>query len=122
MNAIAHELIHAEIDRKLLAMSGGGTMINLKYIREHAKGGLYPELAQAVLKYPKDKFPHEYMARHHIKDLMQVMQEMFPEISEEDREALVWNGLHETSAFQEIPEEKREQISKRMRELYTRVE
>lgn len=122
VNAIAHELIHAEIDRKLLAMSGGGTMINLQYIRKHAKGGLYPELAQAVLKYPKDKFPHEYMARHHIKDLMQVMQEMFPEISEEDREALVWNGLHKTSAFQEIPKEKRERISKRMHELYTRVE
>ena len=97
-------------------------MINLKYIREHAKGGLYPELAQAVLKYPNDKFPHEYMARHHIKDLMQVMQEMFPEISEEDREALVWNGLHETSAFQEIPEEKRTRMRERMKELYTRVE
>ena len=119
VNAIAHELIHAEIDRKLLAMSGGGTMINLKYIREHAKGGLYPELAQAVLKYPNDKFSHEYMARHHIKDLMQVIQEMFPEISEEDREALVWDGLHETSAFQEIPKEKRTRMRDRMKELYT---
>lgn len=66
------------------------------------------------LKYYYDNyvdFHHEYMAGVYFKELVMGLKKFFGnDYTNEEYEALVWSGLHKTTAFQKLPESKKNSI------------
>lgn len=93
ISTIIHEIIHARI----LAVRQSELAENLK---EN-----YPGIYDYYQRYGPGKAQHELMAVHYRPLIKEIIQEVSPELSEEDCEALSWAGLYSTSAWENLGRE-----------------
>ena len=98
-----HEIIHAEMWRKVMSLINKGT-IKRKHIKgewkEKLSKGDYPGIFDYYTRYGINGFQHEQMAEHYINTMSNILQTFDKgQHSIGFYKDLSWNGLHETKIF-----------------------
>ena len=95
-----HEIIHAEIFRKLLSIAGvsGGSLSNLTrqdiINAKDSYPGLYDYWTRYVLNTSNPSSPqHELMAQHMVTTISTALQQFDPSLSYDQAVAISWSGL-----------------------------
>lgn len=91
-----HEMIHAEMYRKLLTLSNVDGNIDRGKLDKMIKGHDYTGLEDYYIRYGKsigEKMQHELMGAHYIGILKNFLRQVDPSISTSDAEAMAWRGL-----------------------------
>lgn len=99
---IVHEIIHAEMWRKLMAvMENGGSLGGLTKAewKRRLSQGDYPGIYDYYRRYGKG-FQHEQMAAHYRSTIVEVLKQLEPGHSNTIYEALAWGGLRSTVAWE----------------------
>ncbi|WP_422081876.1 hypothetical protein [Ulvibacterium sp.] len=96
--SFAHEIIHAELFRKVKSVNGQISIDNFEgiydYYRRHTKN-----------------WQHEQMAAHYIETISTILKEFDGSAnSEQFYKDLSWEGLHETVSWKELPQSERDRI------------
>ncbi|MGB5944239.1 MAG: hypothetical protein WBG71_15245 [Leeuwenhoekiella sp.] len=95
---IMHEVIHAEIFRKLLSLAGKGSLSNLTeqdiIDAKDNYPGIYDYYTRYIYNNPNPSSPqHDMMAQHMIGTLTNFIMQFDGNLSLSEAEALAWTGL-----------------------------
>jgi len=95
---IMHEVIHAEIFRKLFSLVGEGSLSNLTtqdiLDTKDSYPGLYDYWTRYVVNNPNPSDPqHELMAQHMLGTLTTFLMQFDSTLTSSEAEALAWTGL-----------------------------
>lgn len=94
-----HEIIHAEMFRKLLSLSSSNGEIDVLKLNTMLTEHNYPGLYDYYRRYGVNNMQHELMAAHY-RDLMIAFLKTYDNtLTEEQYQAIAWSGLKETSAW-----------------------
>ncbi|URM35223.1 hypothetical protein [Flavobacterium anhuiense] len=113
-----HEMIHAEMYRKLLSVAGQPQIqFNANQLNQLRND--YPGLYDYYMRYEFNILPgqnpsdaqHEAMAVHYRDIIVQTLKQFDNSLANETYEALAWEGLKNTIAWKKLPVEKQNNIS-----------
>ncbi len=113
-----HEMIHAEIYRKLLSVAGQPQIqFNTNQLNQLRND--YPGLYDYYMRYEFNIAPgqnpsdaqHEAMATHYRSIIIQTLKQFDNTLTNETYEALAWEGLKNTVAWKKLSTEKQNNIS-----------
>ncbi|OYQ46135.1 hypothetical protein CHU92_01600 [Flavobacterium cyanobacteriorum] len=114
---IIHEIIHAEIYRKLLSIAGQPniefTQAQLEILRNNYPG-LYDYYMRYEFNVPAGQqvsdAQHQMMAQHYRGIIVQALKEFNNNVSDEVYEAIAWEGLKNTVAWNNLTQAEKEII------------
>ncbi|MGE8339936.1 MAG: hypothetical protein ACN6OI_02790 [Flavobacterium sp.] len=112
-----HEMIHAEIYRKLLSVAGQ-PQIQFNTDQLNQLRNDYPGLYDYYMRYEFNILPgqnpsdaqHEAMAMHYRDIIIKTLRQFDNTLTNETYEALSWEGLKNTIAWKKLPIEKQNNI------------
>mgnify|MGYP003624723525 CR=1 FL=1 len=108
-----HEMVHAEMFRKILSIIDNGGDLNGMTRSEWTNklsNGDYPGIYDYYSRFGANKFQHEQMASHYRATMISIMKEFDNSQSDATYEALAWAGLHMTSAWNDLSPSKKTEI------------
>jgi len=93
-----HEIIHAEIFRKLLSLVGEGSLSNLTeqdiIDAKDSYPGIYDYWTRYIFDNPNPSSPqHDLMAQHMLNTLVDFLVQFDPSLTQTQAGALAWTGL-----------------------------
>lgn len=111
-----HEIIHAQIILYLASLFNDANVNSENYSPEawnsfiqairNDKLGVFELYSQAYLANPNtsSEQEHEIMANHYFPIMYYVLSQLYPNLTDEEINALIWNGLTGTRAYQQHAE------------------
>ena len=94
-----HEMIHAEMFRKLLSLSSTNGEIDVLLLNQMLTQHNYPGLYDYYRRYGVNDMQHEQMAAHYIENIIDFLKGLDSSLSQQEYEALAWGGLKGTVAW-----------------------
>lgn len=114
----AHEIIHAEMYRKLMSLINQGTLRSLTggTLNTLLENGDFPGIYDYYRRYGKG-WQHEQMAAHYVETIAGIAKE-FDSASQTDQfyTDLAWEGLTGTQAWNELPQSAKDRIDNTLKE------
>ena len=121
---IIHEVIHAEMFRKLLSLANNNGSINVSLVNQMLQQGDYPGMLDYYFRNGEDinsNWQHQQMATHYRKTIGRVLQEFDTGITVPDNQQpsqlymdLAWEGLNHSNLIawqQAISQTERDRIN-----------
>ena len=111
---IIHEVMHAEMFRKLLSLSNTNGQINAATLESMLRNSDYPGMLDYYTRYGMSGLEHQQMAAHYRQSIADQLKE-FDEANHSDQfyKDLAWEGLNHSSivAWQNVtPQSERDRI------------
>ena len=75
VKTIIHEIIHAEMFRKLISLSNRNGSIDVRRLNEMLQNGDYPGIFDYYTRYGRNGFQHQQMATHYRQTIANILQE-----------------------------------------------
>ena len=114
-----HEMIHAEIYRKLLTVaSTSGGRIDWKNLEKMLENSDFPGLLDYYMRYKYKSPQHDMMAAHYRGIIKNFVRQVDASITNEQAEAMAWIGLEETITWKNLPQAKKDKIKNTYRHWY----
>lgn len=107
-----HEIIHAEMFRKLLSLSSSNGQIDVVNLRQMLQRGDYPGIFDYYTRFGVNGFQHEQMAAHYRRTIIEVLKVVQPGLNNDIYNSLAWAGLHGTAAWNNLSNEERLRIQR----------
>lgn len=107
---IIHEIIHAEMYRKMLSLANKDGRIDTKKLKTMLSNGDYPGMFDYYTQYGINGMQHQQMASHYVNTISYFLKQYQPGLSNEIYESLAWSGLYNTTAWNNLSNSKREKI------------
>lgn len=111
---IIHEVIHAEMYRKILSiLNNGGNIDGLTTTQWEQKlsNGDYPGIFDYYSRYGVDGMDHELMAAHYRTIISSYLKELQPGLSQNIYDSLAWEGLKNTTVWNALSSTQKTTIS-----------
>lgn len=111
---IIHEVIHAEMYRKILSiLNNGGNLNGLTEAQweEKLSNGDYPGIFDYYSRFGEAGMDHELMAAHYRTVISDFLKELEPGLSQDIYDALAWEGLKNTTSWNSLSSDQRNIIS-----------
>ncbi len=111
---IIHETIHAEMFRKILSIiNNGGNLdgITIQQWTNKLSNGDYAGIFDYYSRYGVNDMQHEQMAAHYITTISGFLAEMQPGLPQNIYNALAWEGLQGTVAWNSLSTSKKTEIT-----------
>ena len=102
-----HEMIHAEIFRKLLSLASSNGNIDVNLLKQYLNAHNYPGLFDYYVRYVKgdSSFQHESMAAHYVTIMVNFLKQMYgTKYTDVEYKTVVWMGLKGTTAWNLLPQ------------------
>lgn len=96
---LMHEIIHAEMFRKLLSLSNNNGEIDVTILNQMLTQNNYPGLYDYYTRYGVNGMQHEQMAAHYINTIVNFLKQYDSTLTQEQYEAMAWEGLRGTTAW-----------------------
>ena len=121
--AFIHEVIHAEMYRQLLEVANKNGSINTAKLEQYVKNNNKKELFNEYIKdqYSKDStnYQHNIMAKKYINVVVDFLKEMYgSNYTDKEYLTIVWMGVQNTDAWNNLPKKEREEYKKIWKEKY----
>jgi len=101
---LMHEVIHAEMFRKMLSLANSNGNINVSNLNTRLQNNDYPGMLDYYTRYGINGFQHQQMARHYRESIGRVLQEFDTGIAIPQNQApnqlymdLAWEGLNHSN-------------------------
>lgn len=114
---IIHEVIHAEMYRKMLSLANKDGRIDAKKLKTMLSNGDYPGMFDYYTQYGRKNMQHELMAEHYISTISNFLKQYQSGLSNEIYNSLAWEGLRYTTAWNNLSKSKQEKIDKIIKEF-----
>ncbi len=116
VKTIVHEVVHAEMFRKLLSLSSTNGMINVSTLNEMLEEGDYPGMLDYYTRFGVNGFQHQQMAQHYRQTIANILKVYDnDQHSEQFYKDLAWEGLNHSNiiSWQNVfSQEERDRIDK----------
>ena len=102
-----HEMIHAEIFRKLLSLASTNGNIDTALITQYLNSHNYPGLFDYYIKRTvgDNNWQHEAMAAHYVNIMVNFLKQVYgTQYTNVEYETIVWMGLQGTKAWNLLPQ------------------
>ena len=100
VKTIIHEVIHAEIFRKILSLANDNGEIDVALAQQMLQQGDYPGILDYYIRFGINEFQHQQMAAHYRETIGKILQEFDTGIAVPDNQQpqqlyldLAWEGL-----------------------------
>lgn len=106
-----HEMIHAEIFRKLLSLSSSNGNIDTTLITQYLNSHNYPGLFDYYIKRTvgNENWQHEAMAAHYVNIMMNFLKQVYgSQYTDIEYKTIVWMGLQGTIAWNLLQQSERD--------------
>lgn len=106
-----HEMIHAEIYRKLLSLGSTHGNIDVNKITSDLLSHNYPGLFDYYVRYTKDDTTaqHNMMGKHYVGIMVNFLKQLYgTKYSDSEYKTVVWMGLKETKAWYSLDKSERD--------------
>ena len=107
---MVHELIHAEMFRKLLSLSNSNRKIDVFNLNQMLQKGDYPGIFDYYTRFGVNGFQHEQMAAHYRNSIVEILKVFQPGLSNDVYNSLAWIGLHNTDVWNNLSEREKQRI------------
>ena len=116
---LMHEVIHAEIYRKLLSISQTNGAINTTDLLRMLEAGDFPGLFDYYSRYAWNQVQHEMMAQHYIDAIAGALKE-FDQSQHSDSfyNDMAWGGLEGTTVWSNLSASERNRITNAINTFY----
>ncbi|WP_018674820.1 hypothetical protein [Riemerella columbina] len=111
LDTFLHEMIHAEIYRKLLSLGSTHGNIDINKITSDLLHHNYPGLFDYYVRYTKDDAAaqHNMMAKHYVEIMVNFLKQVYGnKYSDIEYKTVVWMGLKDTRAWNLLPKSDRD--------------
>lgn len=108
---LIHEVIHAEMFRKLLEIANNNGEIDPTNLRLCLENSNYTGMFDYYERYGQNKFQHEQMAQHYIETIVSILKLFNNSYPEHIYESLAWEGLMWTTAWNNLNTREQERIT-----------
>ena len=111
---IIHEVIHAEMFRKILSIiDNGGDLNGLTRSQWTNKlsNGDYPGIFDYYSRYGVNGMQHQQMASHYISTISNYLKSFQPGLSQDVYDSMAWTGLKNTTAWNSLSPSKKTEIT-----------
>ena len=105
-----HEMIHAEMFRKLLSLSSSNGEIDVLKLNTMLTEHNYPGLYDYYRRFGVNNMQHEQMASHYRGIIVDLLKEFDNTLTEEQYQAIAWTGLKETVAWTQMDDLQKNKI------------
>lgn len=119
-----HEIIHAEMFRKLLSVANNKGFISeaklIKYMKENKKEELFNAYLESESN-PKNQseYQHEIMAKRYVSTIVEFLKDLYGDkYTDIEYKTIVWMGLSKTKAWENLPRIEREEYEQIWKEKY----
>ncbi|MBL0736983.1 hypothetical protein JI750_08825 [Flavobacterium sp. GN10] len=106
-----HEMIHAEMFRKLLSLSSVNGEIDVTKLNQMLTQHNYPGLYDYYTRYGVNGMQHEQMAAHYIDTIISFLKGYDSGLTQSQYEAIAWAGLKGTASWNALTEAKKQSIT-----------
>lgn len=106
-----HEMIHAEMFRKLLSLSSVNGEIDVLTLNQMLNQHNYPGLYDYYTRYGINGMQHEQMAAHYTETITNFLKEFDNSLSQEQYEAIALEGLKGTVTWNSKTEQEKQAIT-----------
>lgn len=106
-----HEMIHAEIFRKLLSLASNNGNIDMNLVSQYLNEHNYPGLFDYYVRWTQgnENWQHDMMAAHYVNIMVNFLQQVYGNTYEIDEyKTIVWMGLKGTIAWNNLPQSQRD--------------
>ena len=106
-----HEIIHAEIYRKLLSLASSNGNIDTNAITQQMLNHNYPGLFDYYVRYTKDNTDaqHNLMAAHYVSVMVNFLKQVYgTQYSDLVYKSIVWLDMKNTTAWNLLPQTERD--------------
>lgn len=106
-----HEIIHAEIYRKLLSLASTNGNIDTNSITQQMLNHNYPGLFDYYVRYTKGDIDaqHNLMAAHYVTIMVNFLKQMYgTQYSDLEYKTIVWLDMENTRAWNLLPQSERD--------------
>lgn len=108
---LIHEVIHAEMFRKLLEIANNNGEIDPTNLRLCLENSNYTGMFDYYERYGQNKFQHEQIAQHYIETIVSILKLFNNSYPEHIYESLAWEGLMWTTAWNNLNTREQERIT-----------
>ncbi|MDY3345459.1 hypothetical protein PG326_09425 [Riemerella anatipestifer] len=111
LDTFMHEMIHAEIYRKLLSLGSTHGNIDVNKITSDLLHHNYPGLFDYYVRYTKDDAAaqHNMMGKHYVEIMVNFLKQVYGnKYSDIEYKTVVWMGLKDTRAWNLLPKSERD--------------
>lgn len=121
--AFIHEVIHAEMYRQLLEVANINGSISLAKLEQYVKNNNQKELFNEYIRNRHSKnstnYQHNIMAKKYINVVVDFLKEMYgSNYTDKEYLTIVWMGVQNTDAWNNLPKKEREEYKKIWKEKY----
>ncbi|URM35260.1 hypothetical protein [Flavobacterium anhuiense] len=106
-----HEIIHAEMFRKLLSLSSTRGKIDVTKLNQMLTQNNFPGLYDYYTRYGINGMQHEQMAAHYQDTMISFLKNYDTTLTTEQYEAISWAGLKGTSSWNALTQEKKTSLT-----------
>ncbi|WP_369012814.1 hypothetical protein [Flavobacterium anhuiense] len=106
-----HEIIHAEMFRKLLSLSSTKGEIDLTKLNQMLTQNNFPGLYDYYTRYGINGMQHEQMAAHYQETMISFLKNYDPTLTAAQYEAISWAGLKGTSSWNALTQAKKTSLT-----------
>jgi hypothetical protein len=109
-----HEVIHAEMFRKILSIiDNGGDLNGLTKSQWTSKlsNGDYPGIFDYYSRYGVNGMQHQQMASHYISTISNYLKDFQPGLSQDVYDSMAWTGLKSTTAWNSLSASEKTRIN-----------
>ncbi|UWY26333.1 hypothetical protein N4T20_11485 [Flavobacterium sp. TR2] len=106
-----HEMIHAEMFRKLLSLSSVNGEIDATKLNQMLTQHNYPGLYDYYTRYGVNGMQHEQMAAHYMDTIISFLRGYDSGLTQSQYEAIAWAGLKGTASWNALSEAKKQSIT-----------
>lgn len=108
---IIHEVIHAEMFRKMISLANNNGSIDKNLIRSMLANSDYPGMFDYFSRFGVNNFQHNLMGEHYITTMKDVLKEFQPGLPEDIYTALAWTGLKNTVSWNNLSDVEKNNIN-----------
>ncbi len=112
---IVHEIIHAEMYRKIMSiLNNGGNLEGVTQAewKRRLSQGDYPGIFDFYKRHGIDKMQHEQMASFYRNTITEILKEFQPGLNQNIYESLAWEGLKNTTEWNSLSGSEKNSINK----------
>lgn len=106
-----HEIIHAEMFRKLLSLSSTNGELDVAKLNQMLTQNNFPGLYDYYTRYGINGMQHEQMAAHYQDTMISFLKNYDPTLTDAQYEAISWAGLKGTSSWNALTQTKKTSLT-----------
>ncbi|MDN3675057.1 hypothetical protein QWY99_18645 [Flavobacterium branchiarum] len=106
-----HEMIHAEMFRKLLSLSASNGEIDVTKLNQMLTEHNYPGLYDYYSRFGVNGMQHEQMASHYRETIVSYLKAYDSSLTQEEYESIAWEGLKETTTWNALSQTQKQKIA-----------